>query len=123
MVADGSKISFNRQLSLLNFSKGSFYYVARPESEKNLVLMRLMDEHHLDHPTKRVLQMQDHLSGSGYHLKCKGNSRLEPVKGKMNGLPQAQHRPPLTKPIRLVDRHLRDEKQKENSIKNSGQVV
>jgi hypothetical protein len=58
-----------------------------------------------------------------YLLKCKGNSRLEPVKGKMNGLPLAHHRSPLTEPIRLVSRHLRDEKQKENSIKNSGQVV
>lgn len=58
-----------------------------------------------------------------FHLKCKGNSRPEPVKGKLNGLPQAQHMPPLTEPVRLVQRHLRDEKQKENSIKNDQQVV
>jgi hypothetical protein len=58
-----------------------------------------------------------------FPLKCKGNSRPEPVKGKMNGLPQARHRPPLTELVRLVEKHLRDENQKKNSIKNNRQVV
>ncbi len=76
MVDKDSEISLNRQLSLLKISKGSFYYVTRPESKENLTLMRLMDEHHLDHPTKGVLQMQDFLSDSGYHVNEKRVRRL-----------------------------------------------
>jgi putative transposase len=76
MVDRSEKISLNRQLDLLGLSKGAFYYVAKSESEENLSLMRLMDEHHLDHPTKGVLQMQDFLRDKGYTVNEKRVRRL-----------------------------------------------
>jgi putative transposase len=76
MVSRASKISINRHLKLLGISKGSFYYKASPESEENLRLMRLMDEHHLECPTKGVLQMQDFLKDFGYEVNEKRVRRL-----------------------------------------------
>lgn len=76
MVSKKSKISINRQLELLGISKGSFYYIAKPESDENLRLMRLMDEHHLEYPTKGVLQMQDFLKDKGYAINEKRVRRL-----------------------------------------------
>lgn len=76
MVDYQSKISINRQLRLLSISKGSFYYKASPESDKNLTLMRLIDEHHLECPTKGVLQMQDYLKDMGFHVNEKRVRRL-----------------------------------------------
>lgn len=71
-----SELSINRQLELLGISKGSYYYKAKSESEENLKLMREMDEHHLDHPTKGVLQMQDFLRDKGYIVNEKRVRRL-----------------------------------------------
>ena len=76
MVERTAKISLNRQLNLLGISKGSFYYVHKAESEENLTLMRLMDEHYMEHPYKGVLQMHDFLSGVGYHANEKRVRRL-----------------------------------------------
>lgn len=76
MVNRHSKISLNRQLELLDISKGSFYYVAKRESTENQRLMRLMDEHHLECPTKGVLQMQDFLKDMGYEVNEKRVRRL-----------------------------------------------
>lgn len=76
MVDRASKISLNRQLDLLGVSKGNFYYVAKGESDENLVLMRLLDEHYMEHPYKGVLQMQDFLVREGYHVNEKRVRRL-----------------------------------------------
>lgn len=76
MVDRLAPVSLNRQLSLLGVSKGSFYYASKPESAENLSLMRLLDEHHLAHPTKGVLQMQDFLLDQGYRVNEKRVRRL-----------------------------------------------
>jgi len=76
MVDRTAKISLNRQLELLGISKGSFYYLARPERDENLNLMRMMDEHYIEHPYKGVLQMQDFLSQEGYLVNEKRVRRL-----------------------------------------------
>lgn len=76
MVDSSEPISLTRQLFLLGLSKGTFYYVPKSESEENLSLMRLMDEHHLDNPTKGVLQMQDFLRDKGYTVNQKRVRRL-----------------------------------------------
>jgi putative transposase len=46
------------------------------ESEENLQIMRLMDEHYLEHPTEGVLQMQDFLFLYGFLVNHKRVRRL-----------------------------------------------
>ncbi len=43
-------ISISRQCELLGLSRGAYYYQPRPESEKDLLLMRLIDEEYTRHP-------------------------------------------------------------------------
>ena len=59
-------LSLNCQLSLLELSKGGFYYVRKGESQENLEMMQLMDQHITDDPTAGVLTMQAMLEENGY---------------------------------------------------------
>lgn len=43
----------------MDISRSGIYYVAAVESDENLKIMKYMDNHYIDHPTYRVLQMQD----------------------------------------------------------------
>jgi putative transposase len=52
------------------------YYKPRGESELNLQVMRLMDEHYHRHPSYGVLQMQDYLWECGYRCSVKKVRRL-----------------------------------------------
>ena len=60
-IEENEKISIRGQCELLEVNRSTVYYKPVPESEENLAIMRLMDEHHLEHPTHGVLQMQDYL--------------------------------------------------------------
>jgi len=57
-----SDLSLKRQCELLEINRGRFYYQPLPESDLNLRLMRLMDEHYLEHPDKGPRRMQSWLS-------------------------------------------------------------
>ena len=46
-------LSIVQQCILLSLCRSSLYYKARGESELNLRLMRLIDEHYLEYPFKR----------------------------------------------------------------------
>ena len=50
MMDRGSKVSVTRQAELLDLSRSSVYYTPRPLSERDLLLMRRLDELHLEHP-------------------------------------------------------------------------
>ena len=50
MIDKSHDLSIVRQARELNVSRGSVYYKARPVSAANLVLMRRIDEMHLDYP-------------------------------------------------------------------------
>lgn len=52
------------------------YYEPVGESEENLTIMRMMDEHYLEHPTAGVLQMQDFLFLYGFLVNHKRVRRL-----------------------------------------------
>ncbi len=45
----------------MGISRSSVYNYPVGESDENLRIMRLMDEHHIEHPTHGILQMQDFL--------------------------------------------------------------
>ena len=51
------KISITRQCGLLELNRSTFYYRPNGETELSLELMRLMDEHYLEHPKKGAGQM------------------------------------------------------------------
>jgi putative transposase len=50
MIDRGAEVAVKRQAELLELSRSSVYYVARPLSERDLRLMRRLDELHLELP-------------------------------------------------------------------------
>ena len=50
MIGPCAQASVRHQCELLGISRSGYYYQACPESAENLVLMRRLDELHLDHP-------------------------------------------------------------------------
>lgn len=63
MISKGhSKLSIVKQCELININRSAYYYKPMKESELNLQLMRLMDEHYLEHPYKGAPQMYKWLS-------------------------------------------------------------
>lgn len=76
MVSPSEKISIRKQCEILEVSRSGLYYKTVGESEENLTMMRIMDEHNIGHPTYGVLQMQDHLRDLGYTVNEKRVRRL-----------------------------------------------
>jgi len=63
MIGKGhTALSIEKQCSLLSVNRSSFYYKPRTESTFNLELMRLMDEHYLNHPYKGARRMHTWLT-------------------------------------------------------------
>lgn len=58
------------------------------DAEENLMMMRLMDERQLDHPTHGILQMQDYLRDEGYTVNYKRVRRLLRLMGLRAIYPQ-----------------------------------
>lgn len=75
-VSEDETLSMRRQCDLLGLSRSGVYYQAVGESQKNLKVMRLMDEEFLLHPTHGVLQMQDFLLTRGLVVNAKRVRRL-----------------------------------------------
>ncbi len=75
-ITENEDISIRRQCELVEICRSSVYYKTTEESEENLNLMRLMDEHYLDQPTYGVLQMQDFLFLCGFIVNHKRVRRL-----------------------------------------------
>ena len=50
MIEHGAQVSVTRQAELLDLSRSSVYYTPRPLSERDLLLMRRLDELHLQIP-------------------------------------------------------------------------
>src|SRR4051794_2458910 len=72
----GSSLSLGKQCELLGLARSSFYYQPCPESAENLALMRMMDELHLDDPTKGARLLQHDLLEKGCLLNLKRVRRL-----------------------------------------------
>ena len=67
MIDRAHTLSITRQAHLLNISRGTVYYRPRPVSSADLVLMRTLDELHLDHPFMGSRMLRDQLARSGLH--------------------------------------------------------
>ena len=65
------------QCSLLSVHRSGFYYRPKPESELNLELMRLIDEHYLHYPFKGARRMHTWLTrDKGYKVSLNRIERL-----------------------------------------------
>jgi putative transposase len=75
-ITENKKISVRSQCKLLGINRSNMYYKPVGESEENITIMRLIDEHYLDHPTEGVLQVQDFLFLLGFLVNPKRVRRL-----------------------------------------------
>lgn len=77
------ELSVRRQCELMTIHRSGLYYKPCGEKPENLEIMRIMDEHYLDHPTEGVIRMQDLLLGRGFKVNHKRVRRLLRLMGLM----------------------------------------
>ena len=65
MIDRDHELSLSAQADALNISRGSIYYVAAPVSAENLVVMRRIDELHLEIPFAGSRMLRDLLAAEG----------------------------------------------------------
>jgi len=83
MVNRKETLSIRCQCKLVGVNRGNFYYKPLGETEENLRIMRLMDEHYLKHPTEGVIRMHDFLLALGIVANHKRVRRLLRLMGLM----------------------------------------
>ncbi|MDA3893570.1 MAG: IS3 family transposase [Salinivirgaceae bacterium] len=82
-IGENIHLSIRRQSELLEVNRSNLYYNNAPETDENLTIMSLIDEHYLGHPTYGVLQMQDYLFALGFIVNHKRVRRLLRLMGIM----------------------------------------
>lgn len=83
MVDDQHVLSLRSQCGLLSVHRSGIYYEPKRERPENLEIMRLMDEHYLEHPTEGVIRVQDFLFAMGIVANHKRVRRLLRLMGLM----------------------------------------
>ena len=73
---DHPKLSIHRQCELLSLSRSSYYRHAAVETQKNLELMRLIDETYTKYPFFGSRQIRNYLRRKGYKVNRKRIQRL-----------------------------------------------
>jgi putative transposase len=68
MIERGSEMPVKRQAELLELSRSSVYYTPRPLSERDLVLMRRIDELHLEAPFYGARKLAAQLRREGHDV-------------------------------------------------------
>ena len=68
MIDPSHKLSITGQAKLLDISRGAVYYQPRPINEADLVLMRRIDELHLDHPFMGARMLRRELQKEGFQV-------------------------------------------------------
>ena len=76
MDLEHPELSIRRQCELLGLARSSLYYQPVGESEKNIELMRLMDEQHLRTPFFGSRDMTEWLKRKGHRVNRKRIRRL-----------------------------------------------
>ena len=74
MIDATHDLSINRQAELLAISHSNVYYLPRPTCEADLVLMRRIDELHLEHPFAGSRMLRDMLRLEGFKI-CRQHVR------------------------------------------------
>jgi putative transposase len=83
-----------RQAEVLSISRGSVYYLPRPVAERDLILMRRMDELHMDYPFAGARMLCGLLKGEGLSV---GRKHVATLMKKM-GIEALYRRPRTSKP-------------------------
>ena len=83
-----------KQAKVLNISRSSVYYLPRPVAERDLKLMRRIDELHMDYPFAGSRMMQGLLKQEGFEIGRKHTATLM----KKMGVEALYRRPNTSKP-------------------------
>lgn len=73
---ENKQIGIIRQCELLSLSPSVLYYKPKPESQENLLLMKMMDELYMKHPYYGARRMQKSLLKTGFKANIKRIRRL-----------------------------------------------
>jgi putative transposase len=68
MIERGAEVTVKRQAELLSLSRASVYYEPRPVSERDLLLMRRIDELHLEAPYYGARKLAAQLRREGHEV-------------------------------------------------------
>ena len=83
MIDTRHKLPLKRQAELLDLSRSNVYYLPRPVSDADLVLMRRIDELHLNFPFAGARMLRDMLKLEGFEV---GRKHVRTLMDKM-GVP------------------------------------
>lgn len=96
IIESDSTLSISKQCKIVGLSRSTFYYQGKEESDLNLELMRLMDQHYLDHPYKGARRMYIWLTkDKGYQV---SENRIARLYYKIMGLRAICPGPHTSKP-------------------------
>jgi len=94
MIDRDHQLPLSRQSQILELSRSSLYYEAVQVSERDLELMRLIDEIHLKHPYMGSRSIRDQLQDMGHKV---GRQHVGTLMRKM-GIAALYKKPNLSKP-------------------------
>lgn len=94
--AGHAEISIQRQCDLLSIHRSGFYYQPRPESAKNLTLMRLLDEQYTRTPFYGARRLHEYIRSLKYEVNIKRIRRLM----RLMGLEAIYPKPNISKPMK-----------------------
>jgi putative transposase len=94
MIEPGHTLPLIQQSRILGLSRSSFYYKSVPVSERDLELMRLIDEIHLKYPFYGSRRMRNELRDLGYDV---GRGHVSTLMKKM-GIRALYQKPRLSVP-------------------------
>jgi putative transposase len=94
MIDREHELPVTKQAKVLNISRGSLYYLPRPVPERDLALMRRIDELHMDYPFAGSRMMQGLLKQEGLSV---GRKHVATLMKKM-GIEALYRRPRTSKP-------------------------
>jgi putative transposase len=94
MIDREHTLSLTRQSQILNLSRSSLYYKVVPVSERDLELMRRIDEIHLKYPFMGSRSIRDQLEAMGHKV---GRQHISTLMRKM-GIAALYRKPRLSKP-------------------------
>ena len=94
MIDRSNELPLCGQAKALGISQGSVYYLARPTSDADLVLMRRIDELRLEHPFAGSRMLRDMLKAEGREI---GRRHVATLMRKM-GVEALYRRPNTSKP-------------------------
>ena len=94
MINPEHELPLTRQSEILRLSRSSLYYKAVLESDRDMELMRHIDEIHLKYPFYGSRRIRDELCGMGYEV---GRGHVRTLMKKM-GIEALYRKPRLSKP-------------------------